>query len=109
MRTYAIETMTLSSQVFEAIIQSLSLSSTFWQNKLEQGMQMIGINCYESASKLNGIKIGQAQHSDHTIITLLAQSRPGLQVMSPMDGAWKAVPTGQRFLACPCRGSSSSP
>ncbi|KAF2282725.1 hypothetical protein GH714_043553 [Hevea brasiliensis] len=80
------------SQVCGAIMESLSLSSTFWQNKIEQGMQMMGINCYESACLLNNIWTGIAPHTDHTIITLLVQSSPGLQVMNPSDGCWNAAP-----------------
>ncbi|XP_058008171.1 2-oxoglutarate-dependent dioxygenase 21, chloroplastic-like [Hevea brasiliensis] len=82
----------LSSQVCGAIMESLSLSSTFWQNKIEQGMQMMGINCYESACQLNNIWTGIAPHTDHTIFTLLVQSSPGLQVMNPSDGCWNAAP-----------------
>eukprot|EP00257_Ricinus_communis_P022663 XP_015582457.1 flavanone 3-dioxygenase 3 [Ricinus communis] len=70
-------------------MESLNMNPTYWQHKIEQGMQM-SINNYQSTVSQSNILTGAAPRTDHTIITILLQSSPGLHVMNPSDGTSKA-------------------
>ncbi|EEF30597.1 conserved hypothetical protein [Ricinus communis] len=79
----------LSCEIFGGIMESLNMNPTYWQHKIEQGMQM-SINNYQSTVSQSNILTGAAPRTDHTIITILLQSSPGLHVMNPSDGTSKA-------------------
>ncbi|KAL2489705.1 2-oxoglutarate (2OG) and Fe(II)-dependent oxygenase superfamily protein [Forsythia ovata] len=89
MGMYATEVRKLGIELFGAIMESLNLSPTYLKQNFEQGVQIIGINSYPPCSG-SSIKTGTAAHTDHSIITILLQSSPGLHIMDRSDGAWKS-------------------
>lgn len=48
-------------------------------------------NHYKQQENSCSIPAGVAAHTDHTIITVLLQSSPGLDVMDTADWTWKSV------------------
>ncbi|KAL0429623.1 UNVERIFIED_CONTAM: 2-oxoglutarate-dependent dioxygenase 21, chloroplastic [Sesamum radiatum] len=88
MGMYATEVRKLTIQLFGAIVESLHLSETHLKQNFEQGIQILGVNSFSSCSN---ITTGVFPHTDHTLITVLLQSGPGLQVMD-RGGSWKNVP-----------------
>ncbi|KAL0380240.1 UNVERIFIED_CONTAM: Flavanone 3-dioxygenase 3 [Sesamum angustifolium] len=90
MGLYATELRKLSIELFGAIVESLHLSETHVTQNFEQGIQILGINSYSPCSRSN-ITTGTPPHSDHSLITVLLQSGPGLQVID-CGGSWKNVP-----------------
>ncbi|KAI3463603.1 hypothetical protein Pfo_020266 [Paulownia fortunei] len=92
MGTYSTEVRKLCIELFGAIMESLNLDETHLKENFEQGIQILGINCYTPCSG-SSVKIGIPPHTDHSIITVLLQSAPGLQVIDRVDGgSWKIVP-----------------
>ncbi|KAK4410754.1 Flavanone 3-dioxygenase 3 [Sesamum angolense] len=89
MGLYATE-LKLCIELFGAIMESLHLSETHLTQNFEQGIQILGINSYPPCSRSN-ITTGIPPHSDHSLITVLLQSGPGLQVID-CGGSWKNVP-----------------
>ncbi|KAL0464087.1 UNVERIFIED_CONTAM: 2-oxoglutarate-dependent dioxygenase 21, chloroplastic [Sesamum latifolium] len=90
MGLYATEVRKLTIQLFGAIMESLHLSETHLKQNFEQGIQILGVNSFSPCSR-SDITTGVLPHTDHTFITLLLQSGPGLQIMD-RGGSWKSVP-----------------
>ncbi|XP_011083593.1 protein DMR6-LIKE OXYGENASE 2 isoform X2 [Sesamum indicum] len=90
MGLYATEVRKLSIQLFGAIMETLHLSETHLKQNFEQGIQILGINSFSPCSRSN-ITPGLSPHSDHSLITVLLQSGPGLEVIE-CGGSWKNVP-----------------
>lgn len=88
MGMYATEVRKLGIELFGAIMESLNLSPTRLKQNFEHGAQLIGVNSYPSGSD---VKAGTSAHTDHSIITILLQSSPGLHILDRSDGAWKSV------------------
>ncbi|CAI9095664.1 OLC1v1031659C1 [Oldenlandia corymbosa var. corymbosa] len=83
----------LGSEMFEAIMESLNLSAkNYLKEDFENGFHALVANCYRSNPNSSNIKIGAPAHSDHSIITILLQSSPGLQILDMADGIWKSDP-----------------
>ncbi|KAK4414120.1 Flavanone 3-dioxygenase 3 [Sesamum alatum] len=96
MGLYATEVRKLSIELFGAIMESLNLSETHLKQNFEQGIQILGINSYSPCSGPNATT-GLPPHTDHSLITVLLQSGPGLQVIDcrsnmSVGGLWKNVP-----------------
>lgn len=91
MGIYTTEVRKLGIEIFGAIKMSLGLEEICLAENFEQGMHIMGVNSYPPSSQSN-IKMGTAAHSDHSIITILLQSHPGLHVMDRADATWKAAP-----------------
>ncbi|CAI9771586.1 unnamed protein product [Fraxinus pennsylvanica] len=90
MGIYATEVRKLGIELFGAIMESLNLSPTHLKQNFEHGEQIIGINSYPRCLESN-IKTGVAAHTDHSIITILLQSSPGLHIVDRSDSTWKSV------------------
>lgn len=93
MGIYSAEARKVCIELFEAIMESLNLAPTHLSQDFERGMQILGINCYRPCSEPI-TKVGISPHTDHSIITLLLQSAPGLDYMDRVEGRrpWKKVP-----------------
>ncbi|KAF9591210.1 hypothetical protein IFM89_002865 [Coptis chinensis] len=91
MGRYAVELMRLSNEVIEAITESLGLGQKYLGDKMENGMQVMTVNCYPPCPQPN-LALGLPPHSDYSCITILLQSYPGLQVKPSNDDRWIAVP-----------------
>ncbi|KAF3448263.1 hypothetical protein FNV43_RR08976 [Rhamnella rubrinervis] len=98
-RNYAMEMrkIGIKFKIVEAIMESLGLSPNYLRDKIEQGMQILVINkyaqCYGLPSSSTFINtLGAAPHSDHSIITILLDNTPGLEILDHHSKAWKALP-----------------
>lgn len=90
MGNYTKEVRRLGLELLGLIMDSLHLESTYMRDNLEHGIHMMGINCYPPCSQANAV-MGIAPHSDHSIMTILLQSCPGLHFLDPTDSRWKGV------------------
>ncbi|XP_057767541.1 2-oxoglutarate-dependent dioxygenase 21, chloroplastic-like isoform X2 [Salvia miltiorrhiza] len=90
MGIYSTEVRKLCIELFGAIMESLSLDQTHLKQEFKQGFQILGVNCYNRCTE-SSTKNGTPPHTDHSVITLLLQSAPGLDFMDP-EGSWKSIP-----------------
>ena len=79
-------------QVMDAILESLGLGEAYMRDKLEEGLQVMTVNNYEKCPAMAGSILGLAPHSDYGCLTILLQSREGLQIVDRSSNSWKAVP-----------------
>ncbi|XP_056158728.1 flavanone 3-dioxygenase 3-like [Syzygium oleosum] len=77
--------------LMEAIMEGLGLGPLYLTSKMEAGMQVMAVNCYPPCPNPE-MALGQPPHYDHTCLTIVLQSSPGLQIMDPVDCTWKSVP-----------------
>ncbi|CAB4301610.1 unnamed protein product [Prunus armeniaca] len=91
MGKYCKEVKKLSLEITEAITESLGIGPTYMSNKLEDGLQVITVNCYPPCPNPE-IALGLPPHSDYSCLTIVLQSCPGLEIMHAEEGAWKQVP-----------------
>lgn len=92
MGIYSTEARKLCIEVCGAIMESLNLDQTHLKQEFEQGTQILGINCYPRSGLRLSTKIGIPPHTDHSIVTLLLQSVPGLNILVHGRGSWERVP-----------------
>ncbi|KAB2596474.1 2'-deoxymugineic-acid 2'-dioxygenase [Pyrus ussuriensis x Pyrus communis] len=91
MGKYCSEVKKLSMEITEAITESLGIGPTYISKKMEDGMQVITVNCYPPCPNPE-IALGLPPHSDYSCLTILLQSGPGLELMHTGDNKWKQVP-----------------
>ncbi|XP_073037931.1 flavanone 3-dioxygenase 3-like isoform X1 [Primulina eburnea] len=88
---YVVEIQKLALKIMGVITESLGLGPTYLTPKLDQGMQVMTINCYPPCPQPR-LSLGIPQHSDYSCLTILHQDSPGLQILDSVDGSWRAVP-----------------
>lgn len=81
----------LALKIMGAITENLGLGPTYLTAKLDQGMQVMTINCYPPFLQPQ-LVLGIHQHSDYSCLTILHQDSPGLQILDSVEGSWRAVP-----------------
>lgn len=81
----------LALKIMGAITENLGLGPTYLTTKLDQGMQVMSINCYPPCPQPQ-LVLGIPQHSDYSCLTILHQDSPGLQILDSVDGSWREVP-----------------
>ncbi|KAE9465027.1 hypothetical protein C3L33_03043, partial [Rhododendron williamsianum] len=86
-----IEVRKLALEIMEAITESLGIGAKYLSNKMEEGMQVMALNCYPPFPQ-PGLALGVPPHSDHSCLTILLQSTTGLEILDTEDGKWRAVP-----------------
>ncbi|KAF3433203.1 hypothetical protein FNV43_RR24305 [Rhamnella rubrinervis] len=91
MGRYWAEVMKLGLKLFEATTEALGLGPTYLTTKMENGMQVMVINCDPPCPQPD-ITLGLPPHSDYSCFTILLQSSSGLQIMDTEDGRWRLVP-----------------
>ncbi|KAG8638533.1 hypothetical protein MANES_14G039700v8 [Manihot esculenta] len=91
MGKYCQEARKLALELMAAITESLGLGPTYLGSKMEEGVHVMAVNCYPPCPKPD-MALGLPPHSDYSCLTILLQSSPGLEIMDPEDGKWKAVP-----------------
>ncbi|KAL5551385.1 hypothetical protein UlMin_001561 [Ulmus minor] len=91
---FAVEIKQLGTKVLEAIMESVGLNPNYSQQSFQQGMQIIAINSYQKCPPSTNI-VGIQSHTDHSIITILIETNPGLEILDKRDNSWKLVPTKQ--------------
>ncbi|XP_044491985.1 2-oxoglutarate-dependent dioxygenase 21, chloroplastic-like [Mangifera indica] len=80
MGNYAKAVQLLQKQVLEAILESLGLNINYLQEDIEEGLQIMTVNCYPACPEPD-LALGLPPHSDYGSLTILLQSSPGLQFM----------------------------
>ncbi|XP_027364356.1 flavanone 3-dioxygenase 3 [Abrus precatorius] len=91
MGRYCEEVKKVGLEVMTALIESLELDPTLLTTKIEDGMQVMAVNCYPPCPEPE-IALGLPPHSDYSCLTILHQNCPGLEIMDLEDGTWKVVP-----------------
>lgn len=82
----------LHKHLIEAISESLGLEKNYLQEEIEEGSQVMAVNCYPSCPEPE-IALGMPPHSDFSSLTILLQSSQGLQIMdSNNNNNWVCVP-----------------
>ena len=91
MGIYCAEVRKLALELMGTIIESLGIGQNYLGQKLEEGMQVRGLNCYPPCPEPN-MALGLPPHSDYTCLTIVLQSSTGLEILDTEDGNWKVVP-----------------
>lgn len=91
MGEYAKEAQKLGVSIMGAITEGLGLGPEYISRKMEEGMQVLVVNCYPPCPE-PGLALGLPPHSDYTCLTMVLQSSSGLQTLDSYDGKWRAVP-----------------
>ncbi|KAI4308601.1 hypothetical protein L6164_031657 [Bauhinia variegata] len=94
---YCQEVRKVGMEVIIAIIESLGLRPTYLKQQIEDGMQVMALNCYPPCPEPE-IALGLPPHSDYSCLTILYQSSVGLEIMDLEDATWKVVPQIPRAL-----------
>ena len=87
---YSEATHVLHKQLIEAISESLGLEKSYLQEEIEEGSQVMAVNCYPACPQ-PGIALGMPPHSDFSSLTILLQSSQGLQIKDKNNN-WICVP-----------------
>ncbi|KAK6131829.1 hypothetical protein DH2020_034425 [Rehmannia glutinosa] len=97
MGEYAVAMQKLAVKIMEAITESLGLGPTYLTSKLDDGMQVLVVNCYPPCPQPE-LSLGLPPHSDYSCLTIVLQDSPGLQILDFEDKTYKAVPAMQGVL-----------
>ncbi|KAF6158822.1 hypothetical protein GIB67_012465 [Kingdonia uniflora] len=76
-------------EVMGAFTQSLGLGPSYKKGELENGMQVMAINCYPPCPQPE-LTLGLPPHSDYSCVTIVLQSCSGLQIQN--NSEWRVVP-----------------
>lgn len=80
----------LSLELMGAIFESLGLMPKYLKDEMEEGMQVMAVNCYPACPE-PVLTLGIPPHTDYGYLTILSQNCQGLQVMDK-EGKWVQVP-----------------
>ncbi|XVF73534.1 hypothetical protein PTKIN_Ptkin12aG0209400 [Pterospermum kingtungense] len=90
MGNYAKAVHELQKQLTEAILETLGIKSGNLQKDIEEGNQVMAINCYPPCPEPE-LTLGMPAHSDYGTLTILLQNGPGLQLHDNKKN-WLSVP-----------------
>ncbi|XVF08533.1 hypothetical protein REPUB_Repub07fG0011000 [Reevesia pubescens] len=90
MGKYCAEVRKLALELMGTITESLGLGPNHFGQKIENGMQVMAVNCYPPCAEPD-MTLGLPPHSDYTCLTIVLQSSPGLEIFDTEDGKWKIV------------------
>ncbi|KAL6981338.1 hypothetical protein U1Q18_022967 [Sarracenia purpurea var. burkii] len=90
MGNYAKAVQVLQKQLMGVVFGSLGLSSDYLLEEIEEGSQVMAVNCYPACPEPE-LALGMPPHSDYGTLTILIQSHPGLQIMDH-EKNWHPVP-----------------
>ncbi|XP_076958949.1 flavanone 3-dioxygenase 3-like [Bidens hawaiensis] len=91
MGNYAWKARLLAIQIMGAITESLGIGPKYIEQKMEDGMQVMAVNCYPPCPD-PAMTLGLPPHSDYSCITIVLYSSSGLEIMNPSSGTWQLVP-----------------
>ncbi|GFZ15147.1 similar to RAS 5 [Actinidia rufa] len=91
MGNYAVGGRKLAMEIMSAITESLGLGSTYLSPKMDEGMQVVTVNCYPPCPQ-PVLALGLPPHSDYSCLTIILQSTTGLEILNKEDMTWRAVP-----------------
>lgn len=90
MGKYAVATQVLQNKLMEALFESLGLDHSYFHDEINGGSQILAVNCYPACPE-PGLTLGIHPHSDYGSITLLLQTRSGLEIKD-RNNNWVPVP-----------------
>lgn len=92
MGKYSKEVQKLAITILGLITEGLGIGPDYLTNKMEEGMQVMVLNCYPPCPEPD-LALGLPPHSDYSVLTILLQSSPGLQIWddSNQRPGWKTV------------------
>lgn len=91
MGRYAVEVRKLALEIMGAITESLGIGPKYLSDRMEEGMQVMAVNCYPTCPQ-PGLAQGIQSHSDHSCLTIILQSSTGLEILGTEDGKWRVIP-----------------
>ncbi|RDX71367.1 Flavanone 3-dioxygenase 3, partial [Mucuna pruriens] len=80
----------LQYQLLEIIFESLGLNGSYLHEEINGGSQTLAVNCYPACPQ-PGLTLGIHPHSDYGSITVLLQTRSGLEIKDKSNN-WVPVP-----------------
>ncbi|GKD56945.1 flavanone 3-dioxygenase 3-like protein, partial [Tanacetum coccineum] len=80
MGSYADAMHTLQKLLMEVILESLGLNANYLHEDIEEGSQVLAVNCYPSCPEPD-FALGMPPHTDYGTLTILNQSHQGLEIM----------------------------
>jgi len=90
MGKYAVAAQVLQNNLMEIIFESLGLNQSYLHEEINGGSQVVAVNCYPTCPE-PGLTLGIHPHSDYGSITLLLQTRSGLEI-EDKNKNWVPVP-----------------
>lgn len=96
MGNYAKAVHLLHTKLMQIIFESLGLRSYYLQKDIEEGSQVIVVNCYPACPEPN-LALGLPRHSDYGLLTIILQNQQGLEVIDS-NGEWQSVPVIKEAL-----------
>ncbi|KAJ1443654.1 Oxoglutarate/iron-dependent dioxygenase [Sesbania bispinosa] len=90
MGKYAKAMQVLQCQLMEIIFESLGLNHSYLHEEINGGSQVLAVNCYPACPE-PGLTLGIHPHSDYGSITVLLQTRSGLEIKDKSIN-WVPVP-----------------
>ncbi|KAK9120961.1 hypothetical protein Syun_018578 [Stephania yunnanensis] len=81
----------LHIELLEAIFESLGLDPKYMRREIEDGSQVMAVNCYPACPEPEKA-LGMPPHSDYGCITILLQTCEGLEVKLDKEDKWVPVP-----------------
>lgn len=90
MGTYAKAVHDLQATIMGVIFESLGLPSNYLQKDIEQGSQVMAVNCYPACPEPS-LALGLPPHSDYGMLTIILQDQRGLEFMDS-NQKWLTVP-----------------
>ncbi|XP_051142848.1 flavanone 3-dioxygenase 3-like [Andrographis paniculata] len=89
MGEYVVEVQKLARTIMAALTEGLGLGGSYLSTELDDGMQVMAINCYPPCPQP---ALGLPPHSDYSCLTIVLQDSSGLQILDSSDMSWKTVP-----------------
>ncbi|KAL1360693.1 hypothetical protein HN51_006084 [Arachis hypogaea] len=90
MGNYAEAVQGLQNKLMEMIFESLGLNPSYLEEEVNGGSQLLAVNCYPACPEPE-LTLGIHPHSDYGSITVLLQTRSGLEFKNKNNN-WEAVP-----------------
>ncbi|KAL0464544.1 UNVERIFIED_CONTAM: Flavanone 3-dioxygenase 3 [Sesamum latifolium] len=79
----------LHKKLMEVVLESLGLRPDYLQKDIEEGSQVMAVNCYPACPEPN-LALGLPPHSDYGSLTIILQNQQGLEIKDS-NGEWQSV------------------
>ncbi|KAK2988917.1 hypothetical protein RJ640_026185 [Escallonia rubra] len=97
MGEFCVQVRKLAIELMGAITESLGIGPTYLRDKMEDGMQVMAVNCYPPCPQPD-LALGLPPHSDYSCFTIVLHSSSGLEIFDCEDHKWRLVPELQGAL-----------
>ncbi|KAG8391506.1 hypothetical protein BUALT_Bualt01G0194800 [Buddleja alternifolia] len=89
MGNYAMAIHGLHEKIMEVVFESLGLRPDYIQKDIEQGSQVMAVNCYPACPEPE-LALGLPPHSDYGLLTIILQDQQGLEIADKNE-KWQSV------------------